>query len=149
MVASFYKHNPSIYRVLWLVPSEKDAVWLQSTFQKIDPQDCLFHLFVLLPDFKKMFWHAPIFRGQEQGKTLQKLFGIENSPMVLPGESAPLLNLRKRPYRNLIYKISQKPKNPDCVAFPATQYFPNLFIPSPNLMISTSLHQPPNLEVNQ
>lgn len=69
-VAEYYSDDPSIHRVLWLVPSGTDVNRIRSAIRKTGAPQRAMHNFVLVPHFKESGWQSKIIAGPETNQTL-------------------------------------------------------------------------------
>lgn len=116
VIAQFYKDHPKIFRVVWIVRTAATAVYIQDKFKsEVADKEALIHDFVLLGDIEKLLWHAPVFLGHEQGRTLGFVLGshsnrTEPDPLRCPWgiKGASLLDARKFPVASKTSRPSQK-----------------------------------------
>ena len=104
-LSSFYAPD-RVSRVLWLAKSARLARWVRQQIQLLHPDRLHLHQFVILPDFVRDFWNAPVFLGTEAGLRIHQLFSQPRSPTLLTGETPAMLDLRRRPYSSKLYRFS-------------------------------------------
>jgi len=70
-IGYFYADEFRIDRVLWVVLSDAMAARFSNIFNRLDVSRREIHNFVLLTDFRRLGWRAPIMLGPDQGKTIE------------------------------------------------------------------------------
>ncbi len=107
-VAEFYAHFHGIRKILWLVPQQSFAFYVEK--KMIDPLagEPSRHNFVLIEEFQNYGWGSRIFIGPDQGKQLTDLL-LEVPPKSgrIPAESnlaKALLDTRKSPHLTNAYE---------------------------------------------
>ncbi|MBI4403621.1 MAG: hypothetical protein HY537_05645 [Deltaproteobacteria bacterium] len=115
VVANFYKDNPKVIRIVWVVRTLAIIKYIESKIRKEVKDEALKHNFIQLSDFIKLVWHSPVLFGYEQGKTLGYVLGSHptkqdtlkmNRPLIPMASS--LLDTRKCPFPSRTYAKSKK-----------------------------------------
>lgn len=75
VTAKFYRDQPKIFRVLWLVQSSSNAAFIRDRLEKGAPENIGIHQFVLKEEFLTQGWNASLHLGSEAGKTVSFLLG--------------------------------------------------------------------------
>ncbi|MEQ1877283.1 MAG: hypothetical protein ABL958_11590 [Bdellovibrionia bacterium] len=90
----FYSHFANVHRVLWIVSSTSIAKTVIRAMGFADSPNTSFHNFVRLHEFQKTGWRAPIFLGNEHGRTISSFLNI--GPTNAPHTSVGFLLLDGR-----------------------------------------------------
>lgn len=109
VTAKFYRDQPNIFRVVWLVRTKAIAKSLRERLQKGSPDNIQIHTFVLLEDFVQHGWQASIQFGFEQAKPLSYLFGQRDDKSLEKYSVFSMLDTRKTPYAFTSYFALAKP----------------------------------------
>jgi hypothetical protein len=108
-IAEFYRSNPTVVRVLWVVDGLSVAKSLMQAIQKQDREGPTFHSFVTLPDFKQSGWGAHISLGADCAKSINAVLGGG----VTKGLQVPVtplyLDLHKFPAKTEQYENGKTP----------------------------------------
>lgn len=122
-IIRFYRDTDEIRRVIWLVSRSSHAEALSSRFQEIAPEKCKRHEFIVLEDFLKMGWGAPILYGLEQGRTLRNVLSLGNDSDVVVQSNCngsyhctTILDARICPYKSTRYAKIAADQNPNSMA---------------------------------
>jgi hypothetical protein len=111
---AFYDSQKNIHLVLWLIKSEGLYRTMKDAFEKYYVRDWQKHHFVLLSDFQKKGWMAPVIAGQYRGETISRILGYitPTKPLLYPYESCVLemLDSQKRPAPSTASLVRQLPK---------------------------------------
>jgi hypothetical protein len=109
-IVRFYRDTDEIRRIIWLVSRHSHAEELVRRFKEVAPENYKRHEFVVLSDFVKLGWQAPIVRGLEQGRTLRNVLTLgHGSDVVVPlnssgsYQSTTTLDARVCPYKSTRY----------------------------------------------
>ncbi len=103
VVAKFYRDQPEIFRVVWLVASESNGKSIRDRLQKGSPHNIGIHNFVLKEDFLKMGWQAPIRFGSQTGNSVSFLLGDRDQQTTKKVWSFAVLDTRKSPRISELY----------------------------------------------
>lgn len=144
LVAHFYQQTSEIYRVVWLARNASDARWFHNKIRVATPEDYLMHLFVLLPDFLRQCWEAPILLGHESGHSLSHVLCREVSQSPLNGETPSILDRRKRPYSSIICRATERPRFCNRMALSAIPHSSSPRSPSASINLHSKSSQVPN-----
>lgn len=111
-LVAFYDVQRSIHAVFWLVNSRVILNSLERTFKSFNIRDLAKHNFVVLEDFRRHGWAAPIVAGKYQGRSLADIL-LHLPPAKPPlrslhGGSLALLNNSKKPVFPKSYAKPQK-----------------------------------------
>ncbi len=110
VVAKFYRDQPDVFRVVWLVPSKSHATAIRDRLSAGAPQNIGIHSFVLKEEFLNLGWQAPIHFGNEAGKPLAHLLGQRDSKTVQKFWTFSMLDTRKFPHLSQLYaRFSDSP----------------------------------------
>ena len=129
VLARFYKDNPKVTRVVWITRTLSMAKYIEEKIRKEGTKEAPKHNFVVLSDFLKLVWHAPVLFGYEQGKTLGYVLGAHpakqelrdmNRPLTFMGSS--LLDSRKSPFPSRTSTRPAKTDFIDCMAYRPSKY---------------------------
>lgn len=108
-VITFYDGEPSINIVLWLVDNRNTMNAIERAFRKYNVRDWLKHHFVLVSDFQKKGWMAPIIQGRFSGQNILNILKHRTystpAQNILHSVTLAMLNSKKRP---IITKLSNK-----------------------------------------
>jgi hypothetical protein len=98
-IGTFYSiRKEEIHRTLWLVRGPRSAQTIKEALKWNRYDDFSNHLFVTLPDFLKLGWHAPIIEGRQRGwKITELLHGHKVENTSKPPCTMLLLDTRKSP----------------------------------------------------
>lgn len=111
-LVAFYDIHTSIDTVLWLVDSKVTLNSLKRTFESFQIREMSKHNFILLADFQKLGWRAPIVAGKHIRKGISDLLlHLPHTRATLgphPSVTLPLLNNSKKPVLTDAYPTSQK-----------------------------------------
>lgn len=97
VVAQFYKDQPEIGRVIWLVRTKGNAQTIYEQLKSASPSNIGMHTFVLLSDFLTMGWQAPIINGFEKGEPVSCLLRHTDRKSFENSFVFSMLDTRKTP----------------------------------------------------
>lgn len=97
VVAQFYKDQPDIGRVIWLVRTKGNAQTIHEQLKSASPSNIGMHTFVLLSDFLSMGWQAPIINGFEKGESVSCLLRHADRKSFENSFVFSMLDTRKTP----------------------------------------------------
>lgn len=97
VVAQYYKDQPNISRVIWVVETSADARKIRDALKASSPSNIGIHTFILLPDFLSRGWDAPIQYGFEEGRPLSCLLRFDSGETQENSSAFSLLDTRKWP----------------------------------------------------
>ncbi len=110
VVAKFYRDQPEVYRVVWLVASTSNATTIRDRLQKGSQQNIEIHNFVLKDDFLAMGWQASVCFGSDAGKSVSFLLGERDQQTTKKVWSFAVLDTRKSPRISEFYaRFSNSP----------------------------------------
>ncbi len=98
VVAKFYRDQPKVFRVVWLVRSLTIATMVRERLKKGCAENIGIHTFLLQEDFVQQGWQAPIIFGYEQSKPLSFLLGHRDNKSLEKYFVFSILDTRKTPY---------------------------------------------------
>lgn len=98
-VAEYYAGCERIRRVFWVVSTAKVGTWIQSKMSQALSTKANKHNFIVLADFLKLQWQAPIVLGPERNHTVSSvllgLAGENDEKATRKFSAAKLLEMRK------------------------------------------------------
>lgn len=108
VVAKFYRDQPKIFRVVWLVQSASQASSIRDRLQKGSPENIGIHHFVVKEDFLSLGWQALLRFGSEAGKSVAFLLGNRSGKTTEKYSVFSLLETRKFPRVSSSYSSFSK-----------------------------------------
>lgn len=99
-IGYFYADEFRIDRVLWVVLSEAMAERQNRIFGKLNVERRGIHNFVLLSDFQRVGWGAPITLGPESGRTIESFLSF-NSEFMHHGSDKDPGNVQDRSLKDI------------------------------------------------
>lgn len=121
LTATFYRDEPSIERVVWIVRTQGMAKSISTALHRQAPENSPRHNFIIEHDIRTLGWGALIRCGRETGATLAALLGCPmEKGMDRPWTSMTqaLLDTRKLPGRPRASVSSRNRSASDRVALP-------------------------------
>ncbi len=110
VTAMFYRDEPEIYRVVWLVPKIDHASKIREALAEGSPNNIGIHTFILKEEFLNSGWLAPIHFGIETGKSLSFLLGQRDSKTIQKVWTFSMLDTRQFPHLSQLYaRFSDSP----------------------------------------
>ncbi|MBP9708666.1 MAG: hypothetical protein KBD78_13590 [Oligoflexales bacterium] len=94
-ICQFYKKQPQVSMVVWVVNNKSQALGLHSLFEEWGAKDQ--HQFILLSSIENLGWNAPIEIGSKSGKTLSQILVKNDSKTHQNFDFSILLDSRKFP----------------------------------------------------
>lgn len=85
-VGEFYADLPSVFRVLWVVPSVAAARRILTKIRQSTSVRSNIHNFILIDEFRNFGWQSSFIEGPEAGKTVRKF--LEDTPRKKGVETA-------------------------------------------------------------
>jgi hypothetical protein len=86
--------------VLWVTSNERLASRIAKIISETVPFKPFNHNFVMLSDFQKRGWQAPIIIGPDKERTIAKLLESKSGNSPEPAPMSFLLDARKYPFRS-------------------------------------------------
>lgn len=141
VLARFYSDNPTIFRVIWIVPSLGIAQSIQATF-KNETKSHLIHDFVTRKDFEKYGWNAHIALGHEQSKPFSFVLGVRDgiSNGAMQGSCSCMMTA--------LMDTRKRPGNSQVCAKTTESHFGNRMANPTNKANTTNMHQALHIHVH-